>query len=133
MGRSKIGCDILLNIPKLVRAAQQSNRQQFYFIFSSIPVEFSMLIPIGGNQKFYTLITILSEAQEQDLLNLCSQFINSEEEVGLSDLLDLVNSTIPDPGSRERKTWTKHIDTLNETWRLINKEGENVPWPMVVV
>ena len=133
MGRSKIGCDILLNIPKLVRAAQQSNRQRFLFLFSSIPVEFSTLISIGGNQKFYTLITMLSEAQEQDLLNLCSQFINSEEEVGLSDLLNLINSTIPDPESRERKAWTKHMDALNETWRLNNKEGKNIPWPMVVV
>ncbi|KAF8801533.1 hypothetical protein BYT27DRAFT_7245138 [Phlegmacium glaucopus] len=47
---------------------------------------------------------------------------------GLSDLLNLIKSTI-----LEWSQWTKHMDDLKKlgAWRLINKEGENIPWPML--
>ena len=74
---------------------------------------------------------MLSEEQEQALVSLCNRFITSGEDVGLAHLVDLVNSTIPNQDSQEWKAWTKHIDQLNKTWLLINKEGEDIPWPMV--
>ncbi|KAF8806372.1 hypothetical protein BYT27DRAFT_7257105 [Phlegmacium glaucopus] len=72
---------------------------------------------------------MLSKAQEQALVNICNLFIDSGEEVGLLNLLDLVNSTINDHKSQEWKAWTKHMDELNECWRHIQKEGEDIPWP----
>ncbi|KAF8798923.1 hypothetical protein BYT27DRAFT_7197204 [Phlegmacium glaucopus] len=52
---------------------------------------------------------MLSKAQEQGLISLCNQFINSGDKIGLSDLLNLVNSTIPDRESQDWKEWTKHM------------------------
>ena len=74
---------------------------------------------------------MLSEEQEQALVSLCNRFITSGEDVGLVHLIDLVNSTIPNQDSQEWKAWTKHMDQLNKTWLLINREGENIPWPTV--
>ena len=76
---------------------------------------------------------MLSAAQEQSLISLCDQFIIPGEEVGLPNLHDLVNSTIPDQENQEWKVWTKHMDNFNEAWQLINKDGENIAWPKVFV
>lgn len=65
----------------------------------------------------------------QALLALCKKFINSGEDITLAHLLDLVNSTILDHKSEEFKDWSKDMEQLNETWVLIHKENEQIPWP----
>jgi hypothetical protein len=75
---------------------------------------------------------MLSHAEEQALVSLCDQFINSGEDgIGLPALLDHVNSTICDRNSQEWKAWTKHVDDLNKAWREIRKEGKDIAWPTV--
>ena len=49
----------------------------------------------------------------------------------MAHLLDLVNSTILDHESNDFKDWSKYMEKLNETWVLINKENEPIPWPDV--
>jgi hypothetical protein len=74
---------------------------------------------------------MISTPDRQALLALCNKFINSGENVTLAHLLDLVNSTILDHESEEFKNWSKYMEQLNETWVLINKENEQIPWPDV--
>jgi hypothetical protein len=74
---------------------------------------------------------MISTPDRQALLALCDKFINSGEDVTLAHLLDLVNSTILDHESEEFKNWSKYMEQLNETWVLINKENEQIPWPDV--
>jgi len=74
---------------------------------------------------------MISTPDRQALLALCDKFINSGEDVTLAHLLDLVNSTSLDHESEDFKDWSKYMERLNETWVLINKENEQVPWPKV--
>lgn len=74
---------------------------------------------------------MISTPNRQVLLALCDKFINSGEDVTLAHLLDLVNSTILDPESEDFKDWSKYMENLNETWVLINKKNEQIPWPDV--
>lgn len=74
---------------------------------------------------------MISPPDRQTLLALCDKFINSDEDVTLAHLLDLVNSTILDHKSKDFKDWSKYMEKLNEAWVLINKENEQIPWPDV--
>jgi hypothetical protein len=74
---------------------------------------------------------MISTSDRQALLALCNKFINSGEDVTLAHLLDLLNSTILDHESADFRDWSKYMEKLNETWVLINKENEQIPWPEV--
>jgi hypothetical protein len=74
---------------------------------------------------------MLSKAQEKELVNFCERFKKSDDDVGLPQFLDLINSTIANKESQEWKVWTGYADTLNEAWRMIYKEGAKIPWPSV--
>jgi len=92
------------------------------------------LLKIGKNKIEQTqvpLIFMISTPDRQALLALSDKFINSGEDVTLAHLLDLVNSTILDHESEDFREWSKYMEKLNETWVLINKENEQIPWPEV--
>lgn len=74
---------------------------------------------------------MLSKAQEKELVNFCDRFKKSNEDVGLPQFLNLINSMISDKESQEWKAWTDYVDMLNEAWSMIYKEGAKIPWPAV--
>jgi hypothetical protein len=74
---------------------------------------------------------MIPKADRNSLIALCDHFINSDDNVTLANLLDALNTTIPDANSQDRKEWSSYMETLNEVWVRIYKEGETLPWPEV--
>ena len=74
---------------------------------------------------------MLSPQQSKILLTAHQDFIKTHA-AELIDLLRLVEMTIPDDSSQERKDWTVHMGRLCDVWQHRTIEGElNLPWPDV--
>jgi len=76
---------------------------------------------------------MLSQGDQQDLIDLAEKFKNSGDDITLVHLLDLVQAKIPNNDSQEAKDWCRYMDCVNQAWVSIHKENELVPWPEVSI
>jgi len=68
--------------------------------------------------------------KEREVLLAAHQKFLLDGEAELIDLLNLVEKTIPDQKSQERKDWTNHMGALCDVWQR-RTEGEMIDWPVV--